>query len=133
MRFEKRKGALCWRASPERPCRHAQVEKFRRYINLATILGTALSFRRSFVRLRTESGLAKEQSGIDYYRACAAEMMTKAQAAPSKAVRQAYLNLVLNWVGEALFMQKLEDDRGEGAALPDPNHRPAPPGSPEKH
>jgi hypothetical protein len=33
----------------------------------------------------------------DYYRACAAEMMAKAQSAPSKAIRQTYLNLALNW------------------------------------
>ena len=37
----------------------------------------------------------------DYYRACAAEMMAKAQAAPSKAIRQAYLNLALNWAQQA--------------------------------
>jgi len=36
-----------------------------------------------------------------YYRACAAEMMAKAQSAPSKAVRQAYLNLALNWAHQA--------------------------------
>jgi hypothetical protein len=43
----------------------------------------------------------KDHSPRDYYRACAAEMMAKAQAAPSKAVRQAYLNLALNWARQA--------------------------------
>jgi hypothetical protein len=33
----------------------------------------------------------------DYYRLCATEMMVKAQAAPSKATRRAYLNLALKW------------------------------------
>jgi hypothetical protein len=42
-----------------------------------------------------------DHSPDDYYRACAAEMMAKAQSAPSKAVRQAYLNLVLNWAQQA--------------------------------
>ena len=37
----------------------------------------------------------------DYYRACAAEMMMKAQAAPSKAIRHAYLNLAHNWTRKA--------------------------------
>jgi hypothetical protein len=43
----------------------------------------------------------KDQPAEDYYRACAAEMMAKAQSAPSKAVRQAYLNLALNWAQRA--------------------------------
>jgi len=37
----------------------------------------------------------------EYYRACAAEMLAKAQLAPSKAIRQAYLNLALNWAQQA--------------------------------
>ena len=37
----------------------------------------------------------------DYYRACAAEMMAKAQAAPSQAIREVYLNLALNWAQRA--------------------------------
>lgn len=37
----------------------------------------------------------------DYYRACAAEMMAKAQSAPSQAIREAYLNLALNWAQKA--------------------------------
>ena len=45
--------------------------------------------------------MTKEQAAGDYYRACAAEMMAKAQSAPSKAIRQAYLNLALNWAQQA--------------------------------
>jgi hypothetical protein len=37
----------------------------------------------------------------DYYRACAAEMMAKAQSAPSQAIREVYLNLALNWAQNA--------------------------------
>jgi hypothetical protein len=44
----------------------------------------------------------KDHSAEDYYRACAAEMMAKAQSAPSKAIRQAYLNLALNWAQQAV-------------------------------
>ena len=54
----------------------------------------------------------------EYYRACAAEMMTKAQSAPSKAIRQAYLNLALNWTQRAAEMEG-------GGSAPGPN---APPG-----
>jgi hypothetical protein len=45
--------------------------------------------------------VSKDHTVQDYYRACAAEMMAKAQAAPSKAIRQAYLNLALNWAQQA--------------------------------
>lgn len=41
----------------------------------------------------------------EYYRACAAEMMAKAQSAPSKAIRQAYLNLALNWTQRAAELE----------------------------
>ena len=45
--------------------------------------------------------MTKDQSPQDYYRACAAAMMAKAQSAPTKAIRQAYLNLALNWAQRA--------------------------------
>ena len=45
--------------------------------------------------------MTKDHTAQDYYRACAAEMMAKAQSAPSKAIRQAYLNLALNWAQQA--------------------------------
>jgi len=45
--------------------------------------------------------VTKDHTAEDYYRACAAEMMAKAQSAPSKAIRQAYLNLALNWAQRA--------------------------------
>ena len=82
--------------------------------------------------MRTESQMASGQNDdADYYHACVTEMMTKAQAAPSKAVRRAYLNLALNWVREAVSRQNSENGGGEGAELADPNHWPAPPGSPK--
>jgi hypothetical protein len=46
--------------------------------------------------------VAKAQiNDAEYYRLCATEMMTKAQAAPSKATRRAYLNLAVKWVRQA--------------------------------
>jgi hypothetical protein len=48
----------------------------------------------------------------DYYRACAAEMMAKAQAAPSKAIRQAYLNLALNWSQRSTSLEGSESVAG---------------------
>jgi hypothetical protein len=44
----------------------------------------------------------EQLKGADYYRICAAEMMVKAQAAPSKATRRAYLNLAHKWSQQAL-------------------------------
>ena len=70
--------------------------------------------------------MAREQSDAHYYRACAAEMMMKAQAAPTRAVRDAYLHLALNWVREALFLQTLEGDEGTWGSQTDSPHRPAP-------
>ena len=66
--------------------------------------------------------MAREQSVANYYHACAAEMMMKAQAAPTKAVRDAYLHLALNWVQEALFLQTFEDDEGGWHPLAAPSH-----------
>jgi hypothetical protein len=43
-----------------------------------------------------------------YYHARAADMMAKAQAAPSKAVRAAYLNLARVWVRKAANLEKEE-------------------------
>jgi len=40
-------------------------------------------------------------------------MMAKAQLAPSKAIRQAYLNLALNWAQQAA---ELEDSLSPGAS-----------------
>jgi hypothetical protein len=48
-----------------------------------------------------------------YYRVCAAEMMVKAQAAPSKATRRAYLNLALK-----CSQQALENSEFSGADTP---------------
>jgi hypothetical protein len=77
--------------------------------------------------------VTKAQNGdANYYRACAAEMMTKAQAAPSKAVRRAYLNLALKWSQQAAFLQKLEGDSAEGGPLSALNNRSARTGSPPK-
>ena len=54
----------------------------------------------------------------NYYRACAAEMMAKAQAAPSKAIRQAYLNLALNWAQQASTAEGTEPESGSGGFFP---------------
>jgi hypothetical protein len=45
--------------------------------------------------------VAEQLKGADYYRLCAAEMMVKAQAAPSQAIRRAYLNLAVKWAQQA--------------------------------
>jgi hypothetical protein len=65
--------------------------------------GTTSMRYRCSARYRTENGLvAKAQiNDAEYYRLCAAEMMTKAQAAPSKATRRAYLNLAVKWSRQA--------------------------------
>jgi hypothetical protein len=39
-------------------------------------------------------------------------MMAKAQAAPSKAIRQAYLNLALNWAQQAAELGGAADTPG---------------------
>ena len=56
--------------------------------------------------------MTKDQSPQDYYRACAAAMMAKAQSAPSKAIRQAYLNLALNWAQRAAGSDESQGDAG---------------------
>lgn len=56
--------------------------------------------------------MAGHHTSGDYYRACAAEMMAKAQAAPSKAIRQAYLNLALNWAQQAAELGGAADTPG---------------------
>jgi hypothetical protein len=71
--------------------------------------------------------MGKHSGEADYDRVCAAELMAKAQAAQSKAVRQAYLNMAMNWVQDALSRQKAQGD-GPG---PDPH--PVPPDSPKKN
>jgi hypothetical protein len=55
----------------------------------------------------------------EYYRVCAAEMMAKAQAAPSKGIRQAYLNLALKWGRKAWERAKPDADR----PVPDQSNR----------
>jgi hypothetical protein len=69
--------------------------------------------------------VTKEPSSeADYYRACAAEMMAKAQAAPSKATRRAYLNLAIKWSRQAQEnLQSPADEAGPCAA----SQPPAPP------
>ena len=58
----------------------------------------------------------KDHTAEDYYRACAAEMMAKAQSAPSKAIRQAYLNLALNWSQGTSPGSKTEAGRADALA-----------------
>jgi hypothetical protein len=48
----------------------------------------------------------KRINEADYYRARAADMMAKAQAAPSKAIRVAYLNLARIWGRKAAVLEK---------------------------
>jgi hypothetical protein len=55
----------------------------------------------------------------DYYRACAAEMMVKAQAAPSKATRQAYLNLAHNWTRKAEALETTNAHNPQAPLPPD--------------
>lgn len=43
----------------------------------------------------------EEEFSADYYRVRAAEMMEKAQNAPTKGIRVAYLNLAHRWAEEA--------------------------------
>jgi hypothetical protein len=62
--------------------------------------------------------VTKTHSSEDYYRACAAEMMAKAQSAPSKAIRQAYLNLALNWAQRAAASDESEEDAAPPADHP---------------
>ena len=57
--------------------------------------------------------MGKHSGEADYNRVCAAELMAKAQAAQSKAVRRAYLNMAMNWVHEAAFGQK-SDEKSDG-------------------
>ncbi|HMH65124.1 MAG TPA: hypothetical protein VK515_06035 [Rhizomicrobium sp.] len=51
--------------------------------------------------------MAEHLKDAGYYRLCAAEMMVKAQAAPSKATRRAYLNLALKCSQQALENSEL--------------------------
>jgi hypothetical protein len=71
--------------------------------------------------------MGKHSGEADYNRVCAAELLAKAQAAQSKAVRRAYLNMAMNWVQDALSRQKAQ---GVG---PEPDHPPVPPDSPKKN
>jgi hypothetical protein len=64
--------------------------------------------------------VSKEQSNdVNYYRACAAEMMTKAQAAPSKATKQAYLNLAVKWARQAVEISESEVNDTAGSTIAD--------------
>ena len=60
----------------------------------------------------------KDHTAGNYYRACAAEMMAKAQSAPSKAIRQAYLNLALNWARQANSRDVTEPETRPADAVP---------------
>jgi hypothetical protein len=71
--------------------------------------------------------MGKHSGEADYNRVCAAELMAKAQAAQSKAVRRAYLNMAMNWVQDALSRQKAQDDG------PNPGHLPVPQDTPKKN
>jgi len=75
--------------------------------------------------------MGKHSGEADYNRVCAAELMAKAQAAQSKAVRRAYLNMAMNWVQDALTRQKAQGDGENDGAGPD--HPPVPPDSPKKN
>ena len=50
--------------------------------------------------------IEKRIDEASYYHARAADMMAKAQEAPSKATRTAYLNLARIWVRKALSLEK---------------------------
>jgi hypothetical protein len=67
--------------------------------------------------------MGKHSGEADYNRVCAAELMAKAQAAPSKAVRRAYLNMAMNWLHEAAFGQRSDDKSDDG----EPKDRDHPP------
>lgn len=64
----------------------------------------------------------KQTDEASYYHARAAEMMAKAQEAPSKATRAAYLNLARIWARKADALDKeyppseFLDQRGETGA-----------------
>ena len=75
--------------------------------------------------------MGKHSGEADYNRVCAAELMAKAQAAQSKAVRQAYLNMAMNWVQDALSRQKAQAD-GENDGV-GPDIPPVLPDSPKKN
>jgi hypothetical protein len=62
--------------------------------------------------------------GAEYYHARAAEMMQKAQTAPTKAIRQAYLNLAQKW---ALHARSLERAARDGTQSPGPPGENGPP------
>ena len=48
----------------------------------------------------------KQANEAQYYHARAADMMAKAQAAPSKATRIAYLNLAQTWARKAAALEQ---------------------------
>ncbi|HVW75588.1 MAG TPA: hypothetical protein VHC39_18260 [Rhizomicrobium sp.] len=48
----------------------------------------------------------KHTNEADYYHARVADMMAKAQAAPSKATRIAYLNLAQTWARKAAALEQ---------------------------
>ncbi len=64
----------------------------------------------------TEHHIDIDEAG--YYHARAADMMAKAQTAPTKATRVAYLNLARVWARKAAHLEKKDPqpqapDRGE--------------------
>ena len=68
----------------------------------------------------------------EYYHARAADMMAKAQDAPSKATRAAYLNLARIWARKAANLEKewlrslVPESAGEGEG-PAPEQKNSPP------
>ncbi len=54
-----------------------------------------------------------------YYHARAADMMAKAQAAPTKATRAAYLNLARVWARKAANLEKNEPQAPGSGAEPE--------------
>ena len=63
-----------------------------------------------------------------YYHARAADMMAKAQAAPTKATRVAYLNLARVWARKAAHLEKQEPQ----ARAPDSGGKPESAGAEQK-
>jgi hypothetical protein len=85
------------------------------------------------VSVQEEAGVTdKPGHEAEYYHARVADMMAKAQDAPSKATRAAYLNLARIWARKAANLEKewlrsqLPDsaDQGEGPAPGQKNSSP---------
>lgn len=64
--------------------------------------------------------------GAEYYHARAAEMMLKAQAAPTRAMRQAYLNLAQKWARHAQALERATRNNKKQAPRPSSGESPPP-------